>query len=371
MALEPAKIIKGRVTYADTARPVPHARLSGKCSADVKVQAVGPSSAEFETDDQGCFRVNPCSGDELFCQGFTLPRASLISEPPGSSSGPRVRSNESLDLALDRGVVIRGKVTEEGSGKPVKDASVSASAVFARSQDDSDSSSENPVTSTGPDGSFQFAALARPGHLVVQGPSDDYLLQEVGRTNGLTTASRAADAFYSHAIIALRLEPSDTEKEVNVVFRRGVTVKGELVGPDGHPAPETWMFGRGILIVLGWVRRAGRGERDITALARNGHFELHGLDPDTTVPVYFLDPTGKLGTTYSFAGKSAVNKPSRRPSRALRCGQSSAGHPRRTAGCGTSTPHDDHDGRHGRALLHRDKETAGLILADEGALTQD
>ena len=28
MALEPARIIKGRVTYADTARPVPHARLS-------------------------------------------------------------------------------------------------------------------------------------------------------------------------------------------------------------------------------------------------------------------------------------------------------------------------------------------------------
>ena len=52
---------------------------------------------------------------------------------------------------------------------------------------------------------------------------------------------------YSHAIIALKLGPSDTEKEVNVVFRRGVTVKGELVGPDGRPAPETWMFGRCIL----------------------------------------------------------------------------------------------------------------------------
>ena len=56
---------------------------------------------------------------------------------------------------------------------------------------------------------------------------------------------------YSHAIIALKIEPSDTEKEVNVTLRRGMTVKGELVGPDGRPAPEAWMFGRGILSLVG------------------------------------------------------------------------------------------------------------------------
>ena len=112
---------------------------------------------------------------------------------------------------------------------------------------------------------------------------------------------------YSHAIIAVKIEPSDTEREVNVTLRRGMTVKGELVGPDGHPASETWIFGRGILRSFGTALRIWRA--DYHGIARDGHFELHGLDPDTNLPVYFLDPTRKLGTTFSFAGKSAVNMP--------------------------------------------------------------
>ena len=43
--------------------------------------------------------------------------------------------------------------------------------------------------------------------------------------------------------------------------------------------------------------------------ARNGRFELHGLDPDTDVPVYFLEPKRKLGATVHLSGKSAAGGP--------------------------------------------------------------
>ena len=42
---------------------------------------------------------------------------------------------------------------------------------------------------------------------------------------------------------------------------------------------------------------------------KSGRFEVHGLDPGVEVPVYFLDPHHKLGTTADFSGKSAAGGP--------------------------------------------------------------
>ena len=39
---------------------------------------------------------------------------------------------------------------------------------------------------------------------------------------------------------------------------------------------------------------------------RNSRFELHGLDPDSEVPVYFLEPKRKLGATVYLPGKSVA-----------------------------------------------------------------
>jgi hypothetical protein len=58
-ALEPAKILKGLITYADTGKPVPHALLMVQSYK----QGVGRFSTEFETEDDGRFRINPTSGD--------------------------------------------------------------------------------------------------------------------------------------------------------------------------------------------------------------------------------------------------------------------------------------------------------------------
>jgi hypothetical protein len=362
MALEPAKIIKGRVTYADTARPASHARLD---VGSQKSGEGGTAIAEFETDEDGRFHVNPRSGDTYI----------VTAHPPGGQPYLRARRRfewpkgaveQSLDVALGRGVVIRGKVTEHGSGKPVKEATVTYEPYLSR-QDDSDSSVGSPAASTGPDGSFQCAAQARPGHLIVQGPTDDFVLQEVGErviSDGLPGGLRSS----SHAIIALELKAGDTEREVNIVLHRGMTVKGELIGPEGHPAAETWMFGRGMIRTLSTALRLWRA--DYHAIARNGHFELHGLDPDTKVSVYFLDPTRKLGTTCSFASKSAVIMPvvvHLEPCGAAKArlvtpgGQPVVGKLRPTMFTMVVTP--------GPSFTPT-REKAGLLCADEGALIQ-
>ena len=111
MALRPAQIITGRVTYADTGKPVPHAPLI--VSARGGGQR-GTRPTYFQTDADGRFRANPSPGDE-----FTVSAAPPAGQPYlGASKSfewPKGAIEHSLDLSLPRGVLIRGKVTEEGS----------------------------------------------------------------------------------------------------------------------------------------------------------------------------------------------------------------------------------------------------------------
>ena len=64
-----------------------------------------------------------------------------------------------LDLALPRGVVIRGKVTEEGSGKPVAGARIS----FGTRRTAESAGASNGRAASGSDGSFPIAVSAQPG----------------------------------------------------------------------------------------------------------------------------------------------------------------------------------------------------------------
>ncbi len=112
---------------------------------------------------------------------------------------------------------------------------------------------------------------------------------------------------YSHALLALDLKPGTVSQDVNVSLRRGATVKGQVTGPDGQSVPNAYLFSRVILDPSGgiWRRWTGRPSTRV----RSGRFEIHGLEPDTEVPVYFLDPKRKLGTMVKFSGKSAPGEP--------------------------------------------------------------
>src|SRR5205807_1665767 len=59
LALEPARVITGRITYADTGKPVPHASLEV-----VAFRGGGGYTNPFQTDAAGTFRANPLSADE-------------------------------------------------------------------------------------------------------------------------------------------------------------------------------------------------------------------------------------------------------------------------------------------------------------------
>ncbi len=296
-ALEPARVFRGRVTDADTGKPIPHAHvvvMSYRGNAGIH--------NDFEADADGRFSANPVSADRFEVsavapEGQPYLRAfRLITWPKGAIEYP-------IDLALHRGVVIRGKVTEEGTGKPVAGARISYG---ARRTVENQSGTSNGLTASGSDGSFQVAVLPSPGCLVVLGPSDDYVLREIG-TDMVFQGKPGGRRFYVHAFLACDPKPASESLDVNVVLRPGMTMHGQVVGPDGQPVQDAWMISRVFIAPspAAWLRWSGRHHGSV----KSGRFEIHGLDPDAEVPVYFLDPHHKLGAAVNFSGKSAAGGP--------------------------------------------------------------
>ena len=369
MALQPAKIITGRVTYADTGQPVPHALLQVQARNPARP---GPGLTEFETDADGRFRINPVSGD-----GYGLTAFPPVGQPYLTAhhrlDWPKGAIEQSVDLALPRGALIHGTVTEEGSGQPIAGAIVRF-ITHAERQANATLRNRSSVLDTATDGSFQFGALPSPGYLSIMAPSDDYVLQTISE-HMFDEGQPGGRQFYSNANIRLGLEPGVRDKEVHITLQRGITVKGQVIGPDGHPVNDAWMIGRNFLDASSsaWKRWSG----DYHGMARGGHFEVHGLDPDAETPVYFLEPKRKLGTTVVLSSKSialmtvanrtggvAVGATVGFSGRSMTrgpitvhlepCGSATARlvDPGRQASRGTSTPSVPHDGRHPRSARH-------------------
>ena len=294
--LQPAKTFTGRVTYADTGKPVPHARLEVLATGEGQT---GNKPTEFQTDGVGRFRANPSPGDRFTIRA-AAPAGQLYLSASKSVDWPKGAIEQSLDLALPRGVTIRGKVVEEGSGHPVSGALVDFRSQIRPGDNSNDGFSE---AVTGADGTFELAVPPGAGHLAVQAPTEDYVLREIGNReffNGQPGGSR----LYAHSFVACEAQPGGPGLEVRVTLRRGVTVTGRIVGPDGEPVRDVWIIGRATIEPGSVAWRTWRGLYHGTATG--DRFELHGLDPDSDLPVYFLQPARRLAATAHFSGKLAA-----------------------------------------------------------------
>jgi beta-lactamase regulating signal transducer with metallopeptidase domain len=298
IALQPAQTIIGRVTFADTGRPVPHAVVS-----------TGPY--HFEADADGRYRVPTWSGrTNRFGVRAQSPDGAPYLLAMKQGEWPKGAVEQSADVALPRGVVVHGKVTEEGTGRPVAGAVVR---VTPHPGPPGPPPSFPTTTVSGPDGAYRVAAPPGPGYVVAQGPDDDYVLHEFGAEGGMYQAQPGRRRFYAHAYRPIDLEPGGPDHEVDLSVRRGVALRGRAVGPDGQPVRDGWVCSRLMLRTEpdgGWKLLVTLHDHSRSRL-RDGRFILHGLDPNSAdeVPAFFLEPERKLGATVRFSGRSADNGP--------------------------------------------------------------
>jgi RNA polymerase sigma factor (sigma-70 family) len=293
--LEPAHIIEGVVRYADTGQPVPNARLTVYAAKDELGSFFG---LDGRADAEGGFRINPSPGNFFHVTAYP-PDGEPYLALRRTVHWPKAAVKQHVELKLPRGVLVRGKVTEAGSGKPVAEVSVQYTPRDDNPNQRADilSGWENAAVS-GPEGTFSLCVPPGRGHLLVHAPTPHFVLAMKG-TRELAIGKPGGARNYAHAFVPLDLPAGGATHEVAVKLRRGVTVKGRLVGPDGKPVAEALMISRLKVLALSTT---WRGFADVV---RDGRFEVHGLDPAKTYPVHFLDAKNKLGATADLSGKQA------------------------------------------------------------------
>jgi hypothetical protein len=286
--LTPAHWLEGRVRLGE----------SGPVAAGAKFVVITHSKPEVDpqgiriggrTDAEGRFRVNVPRGES---------HEVLVYPPEGSpfafrrvvTAGTQGVRQE-VDVTLPRGLMVKGRVVESPSGRAVAGAIVEyrprhASNPNFQSEAIAGRGGYEPTAVTGPDGSFRFGVLPGPGHLLVKAPTSDYIIVETS-DGEIETGTPGGPRVYTDGLLVLDA-PAGAEVDATITLRRGGSVRGRVVDPDGRPAVDA-----------GYFTRYGM---DLTP-AEDGRFELKGLDPDKPTTVFFLDAEHQLARIVEFSGR--------------------------------------------------------------------
>ncbi len=149
------------------------------------------------------------------------------------------------------------------------------------------------------DGSFQIAVPPGKGHLLVFGPTGDYVLGEIG-SNRLYNDRPGGMRYRAHAIIPYEVKAGTPPHEVAAVLRPGATIKGRVEGPAGQTVTDGF-----ILTTLHIEPFSPSWRGDFSVPIRDGRFELHGLDPEGSTRIHGLDPEHEWVATVEVSGKRA------------------------------------------------------------------
>ena len=121
--------------------------------------------------------------------------------------------------AVTLGVLIRGKVTEQRTGRPLPASSIQYIPIGGTS-DAGVLSGWQAIVASQDDGSFRIVVPPGKGHLLVFGPTGEYQLSEIG-SKRLFSDHPGGTRYYAHAFIPYDVKAGDSSHEVAAALRRG------------------------------------------------------------------------------------------------------------------------------------------------------
>ncbi len=242
----PARPIVGTLRDKDTGAPIAGVKITGM--PNIPNSLIATPGVGATTDKQGRFRVNGLP----VAHGFKLFTEAPAGQPyvnfgfvcPGGEPKP---GPFTFDIALKRGVLVRGHLTNKATGRPLL-GSVSYRAFRDNPHLDEypnfkRGSQETQVVILNDDGLFVIPALPGRGLIAARAPEDGYLHGIGAETiNGFDKALGAFPTYPYYCAtcdqhVFAEINPAPSMKELTLLLQAdpGRTVKGKIVDPDGSP----------------------------------------------------------------------------------------------------------------------------------------
>ncbi len=273
----PCKPITGTVRDKQTGKPI----------ANVSVWVVQNTNIGARTDSQGRYRiVGAAKSNEYQVDAAGMPynampyfyhRKKHIADTPGFDP-------ITVDLEMERGILVRGRLTDKSTGKPVQgEITYQAEPDNPHLKDYVDAVNGGSAK-TASDGSFAVLAIAGPGRLHAK--ADD--------ANRFVRGESARGSFQFHA--EARINPSEDDPKsmtCDIALEPARVLSGSVVGPDGKPLAEVYAAGRWPIYSLDFMSH----ER-----LQSNSFEVGGLKPGQPRTLVFLHPQKKLGKVVKLQG---------------------------------------------------------------------
>jgi hypothetical protein len=238
-AVGPTQPIEGIIRDKDTARPIAGVRLRGALYKEGNI--VPTPGVEALSDSQGHYRLMGLargSAYRLFVEpkeGLPYPKAILRATPRSAEPAPLI-----FDITLQRGIVVRGKVTDKATGQPVPgivSAYTLADNPHVR-EFPGYTESQPPQVYVNDDGRYEIVALPGRGVIACASDVNRYRLDEANQTC-YATLPRMICGFDFHVSAPVDLAPRSETATLDLRVDPGLTVRIAAVDPEGRPIVGT------------------------------------------------------------------------------------------------------------------------------------
>ena len=177
LTLAPSQIFTGQVTYEDTGEAAPFAHLTVWASQQEYGSMVLVAG---RADAQGRYRINPHPGIRFGVKAYAPKGAPYLTRQIDRIPWESGERTKEVNIKLPRGVLMRGQVLQEGSGKPVPDASVQYHPESNNNPNDKDDivTGWQAIEVSDEQGRFEIVVLPGPGRLLVHASGGEFVLKE-------------------------------------------------------------------------------------------------------------------------------------------------------------------------------------------------
>src|SRR5262249_50734400 len=140
-----------------------------------------------------------------------------------------------------------------------------------------------------------------PGHLVVKGPTPEYLHTPISMEE-LVYARPGGKPQFPDGFAFVDYEVGAGPQHLSLRLRRGVTVPSRFEGADGGPVAAA------VVLCPAYITQ-GQQYGGARLYVRNGRLEVPGCAPDKGTTVFVLDPRKRQGALAELRGRPGKPEP--------------------------------------------------------------